>query len=371
MKIVLVANTSWYLYNFRRNLIRALQEEGHQVLSLGDAGEYGDKLRNEGFAHKEVGFTQAGTSPLREWRTVQRIRREFRAFDADVALSWTPKGNSYAALAARGLQVKRIANVSGLGRAFIHKTWVTRVARVLLKFALGGASTVFFQNRDDRELLVQTGIAPGARARLLPGSGVDLTRFAVTPLRPDDGTRRVLMVSRLLWSKGAAEFAAAAQTLRREDEAWRFQLLGAFDDSPSSGVPRTTLQQWVDDGRLEYLGTTDDVRLAIAASDCVVLPSYREGLPRTMLEAAAMARPILTTDAPGCRDCVREDRNGFLFAPRDADSLANALRRFASLTTEQRAAMGQAGRKLVEESFDERIVIEAYRQAIRDIAGTT
>jgi glycosyltransferase involved in cell wall biosynthesis len=295
------------------------------------------------------------------------LKRILQEEEVDVVLSWTPKGNIYAAIALMGRKKPLIANVSGLGRAFIHRNWVTVVVRRLLKFALGKACVVFFQNMDDRRQFVAQGLVDEQRSQLLPGSGVDLTRFRPRHPRPLDNRLRVLMVSRLLWSKGIKEYIDAARTLRRDDPGWHFQVLGAPDESGSSGVPPGELQNWMSEGVIDYLGTTDDVRDLIAAADCVVLPSYREGLPRSMLEAAAMARPILTTDAPGCRDCVDDGINGFLFRPQDAKDLVGALKRFKSLDVEARMAMGEAGRRKVETQFDERIVIERYLTAINGL----
>jgi glycosyltransferase involved in cell wall biosynthesis len=364
MKIALVANTSWYLYNFRRNLMSTLASSGHQVIAIGSTDGYAQKLESEGFSQRTVPFNQAGVNPLRELQTVRALEHLLDEEDIDVVLSWTPKGNIYAALALMRNKKPLIANVSGLGRAFIHRTWVTLVVRHLLKFALGRASFVFFQNADDRQQFTEQGLVEKRRSLLLPGSGVDLNHFSPLPPRALDNRLQVLMVSRLLWSKGIIEFIEAARTLRGNDSNWRFQVLGAPDESGSSGVPPSMLQSWVSEGVIEYLGTTDDVRGFIAAADCIVLPSYREGLPRSMLEGAAMARPILTTDAPGCRDCVDNGVNGFLFRPQDTQDLISALKKFKCLDNQARIAMGEAGRRKVETQFDERIVIDRYLSAI-------
>jgi len=367
MKIALVANTSWYLYNFRRNLMSSLESNGHQVIAIGSPDGYAQKLESEGFSQRTVPFNQAGVNPIRELQTVHKLRHILHEEDVDVVLSWTPKGNIYAGLALVGRQRSLIANVSGLGRAFIHRTWVTLVVRQLLKFTLGRANVIFFQNDDDRQQFTAQGLADERRSQLLPGSGVDLNRFRPLPPRPLDNRLQVLMVSRLLWSKGIREYVDAARTLRSNDPNWRFQVLGAPDESGSSGVQPSLLQSWVSEGVIEYLGTTDDVRAFMAAADCIVLPSYREGLPRSMLEAAAMAKPILTTDAPGCRDCVENGVNGFLFRPQDTQDLISALKRFNCLDTQARIAMGEAGRRKVETQFDERIVIDRYLSAINGL----
>ena len=367
MKIALVANTSWYLYNFRRNLMTELESKGHQVLAIGSSDDYAPRLKAEGFSQKAISFSQAGVNPFREIRTVQELRKLLLAEDVDVVLSWTPKGNIYSALALIGQKRPLIANVSGLGRAFIHRSWITLIVRQLFKVALDRANVIFFQNKDDCNMFVAQGLVDAKRSQLLPGSGVDLSRFQPRPSSASDDCIHVLMISRLLWSKGVQEYVDAARMMRSDDVRWRFQILGAIDGAGSSGVQRAQLESWIEEGVVDYLGTSDDVRDVIAAADCVVLPSYREGLPRSMLEAAAMARPILTTNVPGCRDCVDEGVNGFMFQPQDASDLVRALNKFKSLDQDARVQMGAAGRRKVEMEFDERIVIDRYLIAISSL----
>ena len=347
----------------------SLKSNGHQVLSVGSADKYALKLKAEGFSHSVVPFNQAGTNLFVEFRTVLILKKILSEASADVVLSWTPKGNIYAALATTGTEIHIIANVSGLGRAFVHRTWITFVVRRLLRAALSRASIVFFQNLDDYHQFAAEHIVDERKSHLLPGSGVDLNRFTPAPvLRKgvNDGLC-ILMIGRLLWSKGVREFVDAARILLIENSSWRFQILGAPDESDNSGVPPQLLDSWVSEGVIEYLGETEDVRPFIASSDCVVLPSYREGLPRSMLEAAAMSRPILTTDVPGCRDCVEDRITGFLFLPKDVISLVEALNRFKNLDTASRFAMGAAGRRKMELQFDERLVISRYVAAIESL----
>lgn len=364
MKIALVANTSWYLYNFRRNLMSELKSQGHQVIAIGSADDYALRLKGERFSQRAISFNQAGVNPAKEMRTVHELRKIFLSEDVDVVLSWTPKGNIYSALALIGQRRSLIANVSGLGRAFVHRNWITLIVRRLLKISLGRANVIFFQNKDDRDMFIANRLVDEKRSLLLPGSGVDLSRFQPRPSKASDDCVCVLMISRLLWSKGIQEYVDAARVLQREDSRWKFQILGALDESGSSGVQNTQLQTWISEGVIEYLGTTDDVRDAIAQADCVVLPSYREGLPRSMLEASAMARPILTTNVPGCKDCVDDGVNGFLFQPHNANDLIRVLNKFKGLNNDARISMGSAGRHKVEMEFDERIVIDRYLLAI-------
>lgn len=369
LRIAVVANTCWYLYNFRRNLMATLQADGHQVVAVGGADNYAEKLRDEGFHCITVPFTSSGLSPLRELHTVVALRRVLRGARVEVALTYTPKGTVYTAFALAGSTVPTIANISGLGRAFVRGGWLAALVRWLYRLTLHRARWVFFQNDDDRQAFLRHRLVAPARTRRVPGSGVDLQRFQAQPARAPDGSLRLLMVARLLWAKGVREYVEAARHLRSQGGNWHFALLGAPDSSPDSGVPAAQLAQWVSEGCIEYLGTTDDVRPHIQAADCVVLPSYYpEGVPRSLLEAAAMARPVITTDTPGCRDCVDHGVTGWLCRPRDEDDLVSALRTFASLNDDARHRMGVAGRRKMEREFDETIVIEQYRLALATLA---
>lgn len=366
LRIAVVANTAWYLHNFRRNLMRALQQEGHHVIAIGGDGPFAQRLREQGFEHHAVPFSGAGTKPWRELSTVLALRRALRRERIDLVLSYTPKGNLYAALAGRGLPLAQIMNVSGLGRAVTSPGVIARVVASLYRHTVARAAWVFFQNEDDRRLFVERRYIPESRTSRLPGSGVDLRAFTPSTLPSvEAGACVFLMVARLLWDKGVREYVDAARSLRAHWPRARFQLLGPLDASPRSGVPRATLDTWVAEGVVEYLGETDDIRPLLRAADCVVLPSsYGEGVPRSLLEAAATARPVITTDSVGCRDAAAAGVTGLLCAPRDSADLARQMELLLRMRADDRARMGLAGRQKMEREFDERLVIDAYRTQI-------
>jgi glycosyltransferase involved in cell wall biosynthesis len=306
-----------------------------------------------------------GTHPLRDaalcWRLLTVMRRE----QPDVVLGYTIKPNVYASLAARWAGgVKVVNNIAGLGATFIQPTWVTPVVKRLYRLALNRSSTVFFQNEDDRELFVDQGLVARGNTQLLPGSGVDLQRYAPAAPRAADGRFRFLMVSRLLWDKGVGELVEAARRLRLRHPEVQVQLLGFLDVQNPSAIQRRDVQAWESEGVIQYLGASDDPRPYIAHSDCVVLPSYREGTPRSLLEAAAMGKPLITTDVPGCRTVVEDGNNGLLCPARDATALADQMSRMVMLNAAERDAMGRQGRQKMEREFDERLVIGHYRRAI-------
>ncbi len=371
MRIAVVSNTCWYLFNFRLNLMLALQAQGHTVVAVAPDDVYAQRIRDAGIVFEAVPISGGGTHPVRELQSVLRLGAVFRRHKVGLVLSYTPKGNLYSALACMALRVPFVPNVSGLGRAFIRKSLVTKVVKLLYRLTFGRAQRVFFQNLDDMAVFVSGGLVKAALAERLPGSGVDLGRFVSTPPvgRAADAPM-FLLVARMLWDKGVGEFVAAARQVRALHPDVSFQLLGFLDVDNPSAISRQQMDEWVAEGVVTYLGRTDEVRPFLVQADCVVLPSYREGVPRTLLEAAATARAVITTDAAGCRDTVQDGQTGFLCQVANAPDLADKMLRFIALPASDRIAMGQRGREFVEQNFDERRVIGRYLAVVNDIAAT-
>jgi len=228
---------------------------------------------------------------------------------------------------------------------------------------------VFFQNEDDRAEFVRAGIVHAGQTQRLPGSGVDVDRFAHTTRRSRESGFTFLLVARLLWEKGVAEYVEAARRIRAEYPGVRFRIVGFLGVKNPSAVSREEVESWAKEGSVEYVGAVDDIQPIYADADCVVLPSYREGVPRTLLEAASMGLPIVTTNAPGCRDTVEDGITGFLCRSRDADDLVNKLQRVLTLTHDERIRMGSAGRQKMILEFDERRVIGAYLRVVEDVCS--
>lgn len=360
--VVLSVNAAWNLVNFRAGLIRALLEAGYRVVALAPHDRHVAQVRALGCELIELPMDNQGTNPLRDLRLLWRYVVLLRLLRPRAFLGFTIKPNVYGSLACRWLGVPVINNVAGLGTAFMRAGWLNRLARLLYRVALRRSRRVFFQNQDDLALFTALGLVDAERAEVIPGSGVDLARFAPRPAGPrGPGTPlRALLVARLLWDKGVGEFVEAVELARASGARYEAQLLGFLDVKNPTAVPRARVEEWVERGAVTYLGERDDVRDAVAAADVVVLPSYREGTPRSLLEAAAMGKPLIATDVPGCREVVRDGENGLLVAARDSASLADALRRFADMSDDARQRMGAASRALVERSYDERLVIERY-----------
>lgn len=362
-------NTTWNIFNFRRGLISALGQAGFHVAAYAPPDDYVERVEVFGARYVPMQLNNAGTHPLREltslWRMVRLLGRERPA----LLLTYTPKVNIYLALAARVWGIPVVANVSGLGRTFIAGGWLTRVARILYREAFSWPRCIFFQNAEDRQVFLNAGLVRDDRTALLPGSGVDVSLFSPRPRVRDEGAFAFLMAARLMWDKGVGEYVGAARILQAEFPSVTFRLLGFLDVPSPSAVTRAEVEAWVREGVIEYLGHSDDTAPIYAESDCVVLPSYREGMPKTLLEAASMSLPAIATDVPGCRQAVVDGETGLLCKVRDAASLADAMRRMLRLTPEERAAMGAAARERIIREFDEQIVVARYMEVVKEILG--
>lgn len=370
-KVVIALNSAWNFVNFRAGLIRALISEGYEVVAVAPVDEYVGRVESLGCKFVPVPMSRKGTNPAQDllllWRLYAVLRRERPC----AFLGYTVKPNVYGALAARLAGVPVINNIAGLGSAFVKQSWLTRLVKFLYRIALSKSRVVFFQNIEDQQMFIEEGIVDAGRTDCLPGSGVDLSYFAPEPIKSsgfDGDDVRFLLVARMLWDKGVHEYVEAARILRLRYPRVKFSMLGPIDDANPAAVSRSYLDGLASDGVVEYLGGADDVRAYIAASDCVVLPSYyREGTPRSLLEAAAMSRPIVTTDSVGCRNVVEHGVNGFLVRPRDTEDLACKLESIVRMGRSARENMGLLGRDKVEREFDEKIVIRKYISKLEGI----
>ncbi|HET9396255.1 MAG TPA: glycosyltransferase family 4 protein [Nitrospiraceae bacterium] len=365
--ILISANSFWNIRNFRGGLIDALVEQGWRVIiaAPGVDREWAAERRAEAV---ELRIDRSGTNPVRDLALIANFHRLILKSRPIFLLGFTAKPNIYGSLAARFSGVVCLPNVSGLGTAFINPGPLSALVGALYRLAFAKCPLVFFQNGEDCEMFVRRKIVRPDQVRLLPGSGVDLDRFRPAPPDRSAGVR-FLLVGRLLGDKGVREFVEAARSLRSRHPDWRFQLLGPIDGGNRSGIAQPELDRWIDEGTIDYLGRTDDVRPYIAASTAVVLPSYREGLPRSLLEAAAMARPLIATDVPGNRRIVEHGINGLLCAVRDPASLAEAMSSIGLMEADQREAMGRAGRATAEREFSEGRVVNAYLDAIGQLSA--
>lgn len=326
---------------------------------------FAEKLREEGCQYEEVVLDNKGANPLKDLKFTKQLYVIYRRIRPDVVLQYTIKPNIYGTIAARLLGIPVINNVSGLGTVFLRENLASGVAHLLYRAFFRFPKKVFFQNEDDRQLFLKRRLVKAPITAVLPGSGVDLNAFRPQPFKRNE-TFTFLVIARLIYDKGIVEYAEAIRQLKTENVRANFQLLGYKDVSPL-GIPEEMLQSWIGDGLIEYLGTASDVRPYIHQADCVVLASYREGTPRTLLEAISMAKPVLTTNVPGCREAIEDGKNGLLCQVKDSGDLAEKLKRMIALKDDELKSMGQKSREIAEKKFNEQIVIQEYREALGEI----
>ena len=360
--IVLSANTAWFITNFCQGLIRGLRNAGYEPLAVAPPETGPGAMAELGLRHIKVEIERAGANPLADLRLLTTYRRILGEVGAAAYLGFTIKPNIYGSLAAASLGIPAFPNVSGIGNAFLRRDPIQAIVTLLSRFAFRRARTVFFQNPDDCSYFVGRKIVRSEQARVLPGMGVDLERFSPAPL-PGNGPV-FLLIARLVRDKGIVEFVDAARTLRPILPRAQFQLLGPVDEGHRAAISTQEIDGWVREGLIDYLGTTSDVRPYIAGASAIVLPSYREGLPGSLLEGAAMARPLIAADVPGCREIIEHEVSGYLCAPRDAAALASAMRRLAELPEQRRIAMGGAARRRVQDRFSDAFVVREYLDAL-------
>lgn len=364
--VVLSANSCWNIAHFRAALLTGLADAGYRIAVLAAPDKDVDRLRARGIEVRSLAMARSGTNPVTDALLILRYLRELRALRPIAYCGFTIKPNIYGAIAARLAGVPAINNVTGIGTALLSQGLVWAVAERLYRLAFRRSHTVFFHNRSDRDFMVGRGIVASAQAQVIPGSGVDLEHFKPAAARKAraGAERTFLFIGRLILDKGVREFVAAARILKRKLPKTRFELLGNPDPGNRTSVGQAELQSWIDEGIVAHLGERDDVRPAIGAATAVVLPSYREGMSRALLEGAAMGKPLVGTDVPGSRELVEEGVTGALCAPRDAASLAAAMERIAIAPAPEIARLGGNARALVEREYGEEVVVRAYLEVL-------
>lgn len=360
MRVLLFANTDWFLYNFKRALAVALQAQGHEVVLVSPPGPFGEKLRALGMRWEPFALSRSGINPLAEWATVGRLTHLYREVAPDLVHHFTIKCVIYGSFAARRAGVARVVNsITGLGFAMLARTPKARIIRpvvvALYRRALAGTQVVF-QNTDNRDTLQALGVLARSGVHVIPGDGVDTEVFRPDPHRGPG--QCVLMMGRLLWSKGVGVFVEAAARVRAEMPDARFCLAGEADPGNPESIESESLARWKAEGAVEFLGQRSDVVALQQKCDVAVLASTQgEGMPRALLEAAACARPLVATDVPGSRDLVADGENGFLVPPGDAAALAAAI--MTLLRDPERAQrMGAAARARVLAGLSDVRIVE-------------
>lgn len=377
MKVLFFANTDWYLYNFRLPLAKHLRKQDLEVVMVSPTGPYGPLLQAEGFRWIGLEMNRRSLNPASEVALIRRIANVYAAEKPDIVHHFTIKCVVYGSLIARWNGIRnRVNAVTGMGYVFSDRGFRARllrpIVRTLIKTALSGeGSRLILQNNDDVAAFIGEELAAPDRTHLIMGSGVDTARFRPQSQDRQHPGMRVLLASRLIWEKGIREYVEAARLVAEDKRPIEFLLAGSPDPGNPGSVPYGQVAKWQQEGVIHYLGHVTDMPALLAGVDIAVLPSYREGVPRSLLEAAACGIPIVTTDVAGCREVVTHGVNGLLVPPRDPIALARAIR-FMYDRPSDRRRMGLSGRETVIGGFDERIVFErtlgVYRELLRAAA---
>jgi len=372
IRVAVVLNTSWNIYNFRLGLIKALRKEGYEVMIIAPFDEYSTKLEAEGFSYYDIKMNNKGINPFEDLALIRDFYKLYQQIKPDILLNYTIKPNIYSSLAGKSLGIPVINNITGLGTVFLNNNPSSHVARGLYRVALKN-SLVVFQNSDDMQLLLDKKIVKKRAITLISGSGIDTERFKPQLSLEKNSKFTFLMIARLIKDKGIEEYIDAIKLIRSSEYGSRcsFKILGSLYLSNPTAISEQQLQGWIDEGLIEYLGHSDNVQEEISRVDAVVLPSYREGLSRVLLEASSMEKPIITTDVPGCRDVVDDNVNGYLVKVKSSSALAEAMKKMLELSSNDLVNMGKKGRKKVIENFSQEQVIDKYLSLLQQIQQTS
>lgn len=365
-KIALIANTAWNIWNFRRSLIELLVQEGVELICLAPEDGFQEKLSGmNGVRFLRLRhLSRKSVSPFSNLRTLAELLRLLRREKPDLAIFYTVKPNIFGASAAKMAGTPAIATVEGLGYAATAPPFFRQIIFWLYRLAFRFVKKVVFLNHDDRAEFLYHHVVPPHKTLVIKGTGVDTTHFY-----PEENAAPepiFLFIGRLLSDKGIREFVRAAALVKQSAPQARFQILGSPDAGNPASIEPAELLHWIENQSVEYLGPTDDVRPFIARAGVVVLPSYREGMPRVLLEGMAMGKPIITTDSVGCRETVDEGRNGFIVPSENADALAEAMLRFLRLPLAVQLEMGRHSRQKAATEFSNSVVLPQYLQLIHE-----
>ena len=360
-KILVLTNYIGGLHSFRKEVMKAIADDGYEVyISKPDDDERVKYFEEIGCHIIQTVFDRRGMNPLADFKLLLSYLKLIKQLKPKAVLSYTIKPNIYGGIACRLTRTPQLANVTGLGDALENGGWLQKLTVTLYKIGIGKAKCVFFQNGTNRDFCVKHGIVRN-RTILLPGSGVNL-RHHTFQAYPPDGIIKFLFISRLLKDKGTDEFFEMAESIKGKYPNTEFQIVGWVE-----GDYKEKLDNLVDKGVISFLGSTSDIRPYLADVHCTILPSYHEGMSNVNLESAANGRPVITTNVPGCRETVDDSRTGYLVSPRDAKDLTSAVERFIALPYSQKKQMGVNARKKVEREFDRQIVVDAYQKEIREL----
>ena len=363
-KLAFVGNSALTMHNFRIGLLKTMVADGYDVTVIAPKDCNIDMYESNGIRFIPINVDCRGMNPFKDIKLLFQLKKIYQQEKFDFIFHYTIKPVIYGSFASGWLKLSHISVITGLGYTFLRQGCVKRISTTLYKLSLKKAKEIWFLNPDDREVFFTEKIIKKKKNHLLPGEGVDAEKYQ--PQKKKKNYFSFIFIGRILWDKGVGEYIEAAKTLKKEYPEIRFQLLGALGSENPAAVKPEQMEKWVKKGIVDYLGKTTNVTSYIANSDCVVLPSYREGLSRILLEASSMERVVIASDVTGCKEIVEDGKSGFLCAPQNAQSLLEAMKKMYQLSEKERTAMGKRGREIILEKFDEKIIIEQYRKKLAE-----
>ncbi|MEC8218025.1 MAG: glycosyltransferase family 4 protein [Pseudomonadota bacterium] len=362
--IVICSNYAWTIYNFRMHLIKELKNLNYKIIVITQLDGYEKYLTEYVDEVIPLFISRKGINPFVDFITFLDLFIKFRKLRPKFVLLFTIKPVIYGSIASRILNIKSISMITGLGTAFLQKKWLSDLVKRLYKIALKKSYRVFFQNVDDQDIFERAQLVDSNISRLVPGSGIDLKKFSGTELKNEESLT-FSFIGRMIRDKGVNDFIEAAKIVKAKKPNVIFNLIGPLNVENRSAINQSQIKKWVYEGFVNYLGETNDIINLINKSSCIVLPSYREGTSRVLLEAASLCRPIIASDVPGCREVIENGYNGYLFEVRNPNELSSKIFKMISLSHDERKQMGLNGRKKMEREFDQNFVTNEYLEAIK------
>jgi glycosyltransferase involved in cell wall biosynthesis len=371
-RIAFVSNTSWSIYKFRLYLIKELLESGFEIFILAPRDHYTKHFETLPGVHFIAlkHFRNKKISPRDGLLLYFELKKAYKQINPALIFHYTIKANILGAMAA-GSQFPSVSVITGLGYAFMEDSYIQKVARLLYKFSLRSARQVWFLNQDDQNLFTRHKLVDKSKTFVLPGEGIDTQSFYPAPYEPSNKPVTFLMIGRLIKYKGVYELIEAVRLLKKKGLPVACSLIGKFDAELPGAISQEELKTWIAEELITYVGETDNMAGHIAGADCVVLPSYSEGLPLSLLEGASMCKAIITTDTAGCRELVDENVNGFLCTKKSAESLAHKMEAYFHLTAQKKKDMGLKGRERIINRYEKKIISGIYHNKIKELIACT
>ncbi len=365
MLIVFSGNTSWSMYNFRLGLLKNLLSNGYKVCVIAPKDEYTEKIIEAGIDFYPVKkLNRSGINPFEDFFLLNEYIKIYKKLQPDFIFHYTIKPNIYGTLAAKYCKIGSISIATGLGNAFSKKGMLFYFVKYLYKLSSYFSKEIWFLNESDKLVFEEHKIITKGNVFILPGEGVNTSVFYPSKKIITEETTQFLLVSRMLYDKGVQVFVEASKLLIAKGYIIHSKLLGQLDSGNPESISLKTILTWEKEGIISYLGSSNNVSQYIENASVVVLPSYREGIPKVLLEAASMEKPIITTNVPGCKEVVDDGINGYLCEPKDVIGLSEKMIQFIHLPAEEKNKMGKAGREKVLQQFDEKIIIDIYKEKL-------